>query len=221
MTKKLFSALQYYDCRMKPLVAGSCGPYGACLHDGSEYTGSYIDHVTEQVWIHHIVSMFLQKESHPARTLEAYRPQRNKYSIICPIPGKGVSTLDGGYLPWLGGGGYLPWGTPILTWPVYLPWPEGYLPWGTPHPDLAWGVPTLVGGGGVPTYLHLDLPGIPPPGVNRLKTLPSDAVGNKSQVKKNAFVYEVLSKLLLFSEQEHILTRKPSVPGPRPYSMVH
>lgn len=25
----------------KPLIAGSCGPYGACLHDGSEYTGSY------------------------------------------------------------------------------------------------------------------------------------------------------------------------------------
>lgn len=25
----------------KPLVAGSCGPYGACLHDKSEYTGAY------------------------------------------------------------------------------------------------------------------------------------------------------------------------------------
>lgn len=25
----------------KPLIAGSCGPYGAALHDGSEYTGSY------------------------------------------------------------------------------------------------------------------------------------------------------------------------------------
>ena len=24
-----------------PLIAGSCGPYGAALHDGSEYTGSY------------------------------------------------------------------------------------------------------------------------------------------------------------------------------------
>eukprot|EP00466_Bigelowiella_natans_P006655 jgi/Bigna1/84289/fgenesh1_pg.128_\ len=28
-------------------VAGSVGPYGACLHDGSEYTGSYIDSVSE------------------------------------------------------------------------------------------------------------------------------------------------------------------------------
>ena len=25
------------------LIAGSVGPYGACLHDGSEYTGSYVD----------------------------------------------------------------------------------------------------------------------------------------------------------------------------------
>ena len=24
------------------LVGGSVGPYGACLHDGSEYTGSYL-----------------------------------------------------------------------------------------------------------------------------------------------------------------------------------
>jgi len=29
------------------IVAGSVGPYGACLHDGSEYTGSYIDKVSE------------------------------------------------------------------------------------------------------------------------------------------------------------------------------
>lgn len=25
----------------RPLIAGSVGPYGASLHDGSEYTGSY------------------------------------------------------------------------------------------------------------------------------------------------------------------------------------
>jgi len=31
-----------------PLVAGSVGPYGACLHDRSEYTGSYVDHVTPE-----------------------------------------------------------------------------------------------------------------------------------------------------------------------------
>ena len=29
--------------RLYPLIAGSVGPYGACLHDGSEYTGNYID----------------------------------------------------------------------------------------------------------------------------------------------------------------------------------
>jgi len=27
-------------------VAGSVGPYGACLHDGSEYSGSYISTMT-------------------------------------------------------------------------------------------------------------------------------------------------------------------------------
>ena len=30
------------------LVAASVGPYGACLHDGSEYTGSYIDKVSAE-----------------------------------------------------------------------------------------------------------------------------------------------------------------------------
>ena len=25
------------------------GPYGACQHDGSEYTGYYVDHMTRQV----------------------------------------------------------------------------------------------------------------------------------------------------------------------------
>ncbi|XP_032668300.1 homocysteine S-methyltransferase YbgG-like [Odontomachus brunneus] len=32
----------------KPLVAGSCGPYGACLHDKSEYTGAYGKSVSRQ-----------------------------------------------------------------------------------------------------------------------------------------------------------------------------
>lgn len=32
--------------RIKPLVAGSVGPYGAFLHDGSEYTGAYEDRMT-------------------------------------------------------------------------------------------------------------------------------------------------------------------------------
>ncbi|XP_011297670.1 homocysteine S-methyltransferase 2 [Fopius arisanus] len=31
----------------RPLIAGSCGPYGASLHDGSEYTGSYASTVTK------------------------------------------------------------------------------------------------------------------------------------------------------------------------------
>lgn len=29
-----------------PLIAGSCGPYGAALHDASEYTGAYCNSVT-------------------------------------------------------------------------------------------------------------------------------------------------------------------------------
>ena len=33
---------------MKPLVAGSVGPYGACCHDGSEYTGNYVDVMTTE-----------------------------------------------------------------------------------------------------------------------------------------------------------------------------
>lgn len=32
----------------KPLIAGSVGPYGAYLHDGSEYTGNYTDFITDK-----------------------------------------------------------------------------------------------------------------------------------------------------------------------------
>ncbi|XP_076871175.1 homocysteine S-methyltransferase YbgG isoform X2 [Brachyhypopomus gauderio] len=32
--------------RKAPLVAGSLGPYGAFLHDGSEYTGAYANHLS-------------------------------------------------------------------------------------------------------------------------------------------------------------------------------
>lgn len=35
----------------KLLIAGSCGPYGACLHDGSEYTGSYCPNVSREFLI--------------------------------------------------------------------------------------------------------------------------------------------------------------------------
>ncbi len=31
-----------------PLIAGSIGPYGVYLHDGSEYTGSYMDKLSEE-----------------------------------------------------------------------------------------------------------------------------------------------------------------------------
>lgn len=31
-----------------PLVLASIGPYGACLHDGSEYSGSYADKITKE-----------------------------------------------------------------------------------------------------------------------------------------------------------------------------
>ena len=30
------------------LVAGSVGPYGACQHDGSEYHGNYVDHMSRE-----------------------------------------------------------------------------------------------------------------------------------------------------------------------------
>ena len=39
-----------HDSHMtKVLIAGSVGPYGACQHDGSEYTGNYVDHMTREV----------------------------------------------------------------------------------------------------------------------------------------------------------------------------
>ncbi|XP_046676838.1 homocysteine S-methyltransferase-like isoform X1 [Homalodisca vitripennis] len=34
--------------RQQVMIAGSVGPYGACLHDGSEYRGEYIEDVTAQ-----------------------------------------------------------------------------------------------------------------------------------------------------------------------------
>ena len=34
-----------------PLLAGSCGPYGATLHDSSEYSGSYAKKVTKEFFI--------------------------------------------------------------------------------------------------------------------------------------------------------------------------
>lgn len=37
--------------RTQPSVAGSIGPYGACQADMSEYTGSYVDSMTEEDFI--------------------------------------------------------------------------------------------------------------------------------------------------------------------------
>ncbi|XP_034230707.1 homocysteine S-methyltransferase-like isoform X2 [Thrips palmi] len=36
------------SCKVRPLIAGSVGPYGASLHDGSEYRGEYADTVSRQ-----------------------------------------------------------------------------------------------------------------------------------------------------------------------------
>lgn len=33
------------------LVAGSVGPYGVFLHDGSEYSGSYVDNMSNEVLV--------------------------------------------------------------------------------------------------------------------------------------------------------------------------
>lgn len=42
----MFPFVFQYQLNRKPLIAGSCGPYGAALHDASEYTGSYAKTVT-------------------------------------------------------------------------------------------------------------------------------------------------------------------------------
>lgn len=56
-------------------VAGSVGAYGAILHDGSEYTGSYIDHMTKQEL----------KDCHRAR-LKALAEAKPDYIAIETIP---------------------------------------------------------------------------------------------------------------------------------------
>ena len=35
----------YFLDRCKPLAVASLGPYGACLLDGSEYKGDYVDNI--------------------------------------------------------------------------------------------------------------------------------------------------------------------------------
>lgn len=53
--KSEFSGNEKFSVRQKalqplkiPLIAGSIGPYGVFLHDGSEYTGSYIGKASEK-----------------------------------------------------------------------------------------------------------------------------------------------------------------------------
>lgn len=41
--------------RRKPLTCASLGPYGAWLADGSEYTGSYVDTITQEVFYHSVL----------------------------------------------------------------------------------------------------------------------------------------------------------------------
>ena len=96
---------------------------------------------------------YYKQESPPAWTQEACRPQRIKYSICCPIPGR-VGTLVGGWIPW---------GTPPL--PIGT-WGGRYL--GVPHRDLAGG--RYLGGPPVRTFPR---GWVPWPGVRYLGVSPS------------------------------------------------
>lgn len=40
-----------------PLIVGSVGPYGAHLHDGSEYDGSYADTTSVEVLIYSLYTL--------------------------------------------------------------------------------------------------------------------------------------------------------------------
>lgn len=58
--------------RQRPLVAYSCGAYGASLADGSEFTGSYADSMTvEQLMAFHL-SRLQPVKGHPAIDLLAF-----------------------------------------------------------------------------------------------------------------------------------------------------
>ena len=51
--------------RVPPLIAGSVGPYGACQHDGSEYHGNYVEHMTSkqlEEWHRPRVAKLLESE---------------------------------------------------------------------------------------------------------------------------------------------------------------
>lgn len=59
------------------MIAASIGPYGACLHDGSEYTGSYADTVDPE----------LMKKWHKVR-IDAYLEESVDLLAIETIPCK-------------------------------------------------------------------------------------------------------------------------------------
>ena len=83
---------------------------------------------------------FFKQESPPVWTQEPYRPRRIKYSICCPVWGRGGYPIPAGGSP--------SWVTPILTEPGGYPIPAGGYPiLGTPPPVLTWlgGTPSLPG----------------------------------------------------------------------------
>ena len=72
--------------------------------------------------------------------------------------------------------GYLRWGPPVRGTPLVRVPPLGYPSVGVPEPGPAWGYPNRgypPAGPGLGTPSCLDLAWVPPPGVDRLKTLPS------------------------------------------------
>ena len=99
-----------------------------------------------------------KQDSPPAWTQEACRPPRSKYSICCPIPGRGTpSWPGGGSIPSLAGGNpFWDWGTPQRDLGPVTGVPIGrYL-------GLVAGVPRNQG----PVKVSWDGDGVPP-GVDR------------------------------------------------------
>ena len=54
-----------------PLVAGSVGPYGAFLHDGSEYTGAYAQKMSVEVSVHQLLKLVTSESEVSQRKLHA------------------------------------------------------------------------------------------------------------------------------------------------------
>lgn len=58
--------------RHRPLVAYSCGAYGASLADGSEFSGGYCDHMTEEQLMDFHRSRLDPVKGHPAIDMLAF-----------------------------------------------------------------------------------------------------------------------------------------------------